>query len=197
MTGAGSPAVSGATGGNAPAAAPAAAAPPGGRLAVDERRIYASGMSNGGMMSHRLACEMADSFRAIAAVAVGGLHGGEGHALSPWLLLPLMMMAAGLAGAARPLGRALDHRGTRPHVLAAIDHDAIAGLQAEALCQCPVDGGTPLAFAFGQRHQRQAAFHRAAHRVVQPAERYAAGVRLARGVQGDHDARVVVVGQGR
>ncbi len=36
---------------------------------------------------------------ALAAVAVGGLHGGEGFAASPWLLLPLMMGAAALAGA--------------------------------------------------------------------------------------------------
>ncbi len=36
---------------------------------------------------------------ALAAVAVGGLHGGSGFELSPWLLLPLMMAAAALAGA--------------------------------------------------------------------------------------------------
>lgn len=36
---------------------------------------------------------------ALAAVAVGGLHGGDGFAASPWLLLPLMMSAAALAGA--------------------------------------------------------------------------------------------------
>jgi simple sugar transport system permease protein len=36
---------------------------------------------------------------ALAAVAVGGLHGGEGFAASPWVLLPLMMLAAALAGA--------------------------------------------------------------------------------------------------
>lgn len=36
---------------------------------------------------------------ALAAVAVGGLHGGSGFQASPWLLLPLMMAAAALAGA--------------------------------------------------------------------------------------------------
>jgi len=36
---------------------------------------------------------------ALAAVAVGGLHGGDGFALSPWLLFPLMLLAAALAGA--------------------------------------------------------------------------------------------------
>ena len=44
---------------------------------------------------------------ALAAVAVGGLHGGSGFALSPWLLFPLMMLAAALAGALLLLGPAL------------------------------------------------------------------------------------------
>lgn len=44
---------------------------------------------------------------AIAAVAVGGLHGGSGFELPVWLLLPLMMAAAALAGALLLLGPAL------------------------------------------------------------------------------------------
>jgi general nucleoside transport system permease protein len=36
---------------------------------------------------------------ALAAVAVGGLHGGSGFLVSTWLLLPAMMFAAALAGA--------------------------------------------------------------------------------------------------
>ena len=44
---------------------------------------------------------------ALAAVAVGGLHGGTGFALHPALLFPLMMMAAALAGALLLLGPAL------------------------------------------------------------------------------------------
>lgn len=42
------------------------------RYAVDTRRIYASGFSNGGQMTSRLALEMADRFAAIGANA-GGL----------------------------------------------------------------------------------------------------------------------------
>lgn len=38
-------------------------------VAVDPRRIFAAGMSNGGMLSHRLACDAADLFRAVASVA--------------------------------------------------------------------------------------------------------------------------------
>jgi len=36
---------------------------------VDENRIYATGMSNGARFSYRLACEMSDTFAAIAAVS--------------------------------------------------------------------------------------------------------------------------------
>jgi len=44
---------------------------------------------------------------ALAAVAVGGLHGGTGFELSPWLLFPLMLIAAAVAGALLLLGPAL------------------------------------------------------------------------------------------
>jgi polyhydroxybutyrate depolymerase len=37
--------------------------------AIDAHRIYAVGMSNGGMMAHRLGCEAADVFAAVASVA--------------------------------------------------------------------------------------------------------------------------------
>ncbi len=37
--------------------------------AVDDRRMYATGISNGGMMSYRLACELSDQIAAIGPVA--------------------------------------------------------------------------------------------------------------------------------
>jgi polyhydroxybutyrate depolymerase len=40
-----------------------------GRACIDRSRVYATGMSNGGFMSHRLGCEAADAFAAIAPVA--------------------------------------------------------------------------------------------------------------------------------
>lgn len=39
------------------------------RVRIDAQRIFATGLSNGGMMAYRLACEAPDLFRAIAAVA--------------------------------------------------------------------------------------------------------------------------------
>jgi simple sugar transport system permease protein len=44
---------------------------------------------------------------ALAAVAVGGLHGGDGFAWPAWLLFPMMVGAAALAGALLLLGPAL------------------------------------------------------------------------------------------
>jgi len=39
------------------------------RYNVDRRRVYATGMSNGGMLAHRLACELPQVFAAVASVA--------------------------------------------------------------------------------------------------------------------------------
>lgn len=39
------------------------------QVSIDGARVFATGMSNGGMLAHRLACEAPDVFRAVAAVA--------------------------------------------------------------------------------------------------------------------------------
>lgn len=39
------------------------------RLNIDKKRIYATGISNGGMMAYRVACEMTQTFAAIAPVS--------------------------------------------------------------------------------------------------------------------------------
>lgn len=41
---------------------------------IDPKRIYAAGMSNGGIFSYRLACEMSDTFAAVAPVAGAWLY---------------------------------------------------------------------------------------------------------------------------
>lgn len=46
-------------------------------VCIDDARIYATGFSNGGFLSHRLACEASDLIAAIAPVSsVNGLPGG-------------------------------------------------------------------------------------------------------------------------
>ena len=59
------------------------------RLHIDNSRIFATGMSNGGMLSYRLACEMADTFKAIASVAgTDGTGTGTGcHPAQPIAVL--------------------------------------------------------------------------------------------------------------
>ncbi len=39
------------------------------KLCVDPARVYSTGMSNGGFLSHRIGCELSDKFAAIAPVA--------------------------------------------------------------------------------------------------------------------------------
>lgn len=49
---------------------------------VDPKRVYVTGMSNGGMMSHRLGIELSDKIAAIAPV-VGALFGDEPQPKAP------------------------------------------------------------------------------------------------------------------
>ncbi|MFH1210847.1 MAG: PHB depolymerase family esterase [archaeon] len=44
-----------------------------GKFNVDEKRVYATGISNGGLMTNRLGCELADKIAAIATVAPAAL----------------------------------------------------------------------------------------------------------------------------
>jgi polyhydroxybutyrate depolymerase len=39
------------------------------QISIDRQKVFATGMSNGGMMSHRLGCEMPDVVKAIAPIA--------------------------------------------------------------------------------------------------------------------------------
>lgn len=61
--------------------------------AVDTRGVYATGMSNGGIMSHRLACESADKIAAIAPVA-GVLMIEDWDACQPPRLISIMHIHA-------------------------------------------------------------------------------------------------------
>jgi polyhydroxybutyrate depolymerase len=60
----------------------------GNQYCLDPRRIYATGMSNGGFMSHRLACEMSDVFAAVAPVA--GVLGIPPTSCTPSRAVPII-----------------------------------------------------------------------------------------------------------
>jgi len=59
-----------------------------GTYAIDSKRVYATGMSNGGMMSYRLACEAADLFAAVAPVA-GALNVADCEPAEPVSVLAI------------------------------------------------------------------------------------------------------------
>lgn len=88
------------------------------RACVDPSRVYATGMSNGGFFSHRLACEAADVIAAVAPVA--GVLGIDEEACNPARPIPIIHLHG--TGDMRELrsvpGRCerhrLYHRGCRP-----------------------------------------------------------------------------------
>lgn len=55
---------------------------------VDPKRVYAAGFSNGGFLSHRLACEMSDVFAAIAPVS--GVFGMDPAKCTPARPVPVL-----------------------------------------------------------------------------------------------------------
>ncbi len=55
-------------------------------LCVDDTRVYATGMSNGGFLSHRIGCELSTRFAAVAPVA--GVNGMQ--SCSPSRPMPVM-----------------------------------------------------------------------------------------------------------
>ena len=59
------------------------------RAHIDPSRIYATGLSNGGAMSHRLGCQMADRFAAIAPIAGGNQYATSAEC-EPSRAMPVM-----------------------------------------------------------------------------------------------------------
>jgi polyhydroxybutyrate depolymerase len=76
---------------------------------VDERRVYATGMSNGGMMAHRLGLELSDRLAAIAPV-VATLFGDEEP---PARAVPALMINGRLDSNVPPQGGPPGGRGAR------------------------------------------------------------------------------------
>ena len=56
------------------------------RYSIDRNRVYATGISNGAMMSYRLASEASDVFAAVAPVS--GAAAGQKNASSPLIVFP-------------------------------------------------------------------------------------------------------------
>jgi polyhydroxybutyrate depolymerase len=78
------------------------------RYPIDARRVYATGMSNGGMMAHRAAIELPNRIAAIAPV-VGTLFGDEKRPIHP---VSALMINGALDENVPPAGGAPGGRGT-------------------------------------------------------------------------------------
>lgn len=89
---------------------------------IDQDRVFATGMSNGGIMSYRLACELSDKIAAIAPVA-----GGMNAALAPRChpARPISLLA--INGTADPF---VPWQGGQVHVFR--DHGAVLGASDSA-----------------------------------------------------------------
>ncbi len=55
---------------------------------IDKKRIFATGMSNGGFFAHRLACSLSDRIAAVAPVA--GVLGIEPNTCTPYRPMPIL-----------------------------------------------------------------------------------------------------------
>ncbi len=60
-----------------------------GRLNVDRARVFATGISNGGAMSHRLGCELSDEVAAIAPIG-GAMQLTVSHECAPERAVPVL-----------------------------------------------------------------------------------------------------------
>jgi polyhydroxybutyrate depolymerase len=97
---------------------------------IDHARVYATGMSNGGFMSGRLACELADKIAAVAIVgaSLSEKEAGDCHPVQPVSVLivqgtadPVVPFAGGPLGDAGVRGVALSHDAAVQRFVAA-DH---------------------------------------------------------------------------
>ncbi|RFC53544.1 extracellular catalytic domain type 1 short-chain-length polyhydroxyalkanoate depolymerase [Brumimicrobium aurantiacum] len=62
-----------------------------GQYAIDEDRVYSTGMSNGGFMSYHLACELEDKITAVASVT-GTMIANQAAGCNPTKPIPTMLI---------------------------------------------------------------------------------------------------------
>jgi len=119
-------------------------------LSIDEKRIYVTGPSNGGIFTYRLGCEMADVFAAIAPV-IGNLAEPLGMACAPQEAVSVLA----INGDADPFipiqGGECCKRGDGGRLLSTKDSlnffvkkNGCSGTPVREMLPAPVDDGTTL-----------------------------------------------------
>lgn len=114
------------------------------KLCVDPRRVYATGMSNGGFMSYRLACELSDVIAAVAPVA--GVLGVPDEACAPGRPVPVMHFHGTADGTVPFEGSALlGFRSVRDTIDSWVTRDGCDATPSETLAEgrtrCETYGG--------------------------------------------------------
>ena len=142
---------------------------------VDKSRVYVAGISNGGMMAQRLACEQADRIAGIATVA-GGMPTGLTGTCKPARALPVLVIhgtedpivpwAGGAVAGFEEFGKVLSARETAGFwaannrcgdggvIAAEPDRDTKDGtrVKLEVFASCPAGAAVKLAAIEGGGH---------------------------------------------
>ncbi len=142
---------------------------------VDKNRVYVTGISNGGMMAQRLACEQADRIAGIATVA-GGMPSGLAGTCKPARALPVLVIhgtedpivpwGGGAVAGFEEFGKVLSARdtagfwaannqcGTSGVIAAEPDRDPKDGtrVKLEVFASCPAGAAVKLAAIEGGGH---------------------------------------------
>ena len=142
---------------------------------VDKSRVYVAGISNGGMMAQRLACEQADRIAGIATVA-GGMPTGLTGTCKPARALPVLVIhgtedpivpwSGGAVAGFEDFGKVLSARETAKFwaannrcgdggvIAAEPDRDPKDGtrVKMEVFASCPVGAAVKLAAVEGGGH---------------------------------------------
>lgn len=90
-------------------------------MPVDRRRIYGTGFSNGALFVHRLACDAADLFAALASVAATSLEPGAVPACAPSRPVSILFMHGTADPSFPPEGRTF---GQEPFAIRSLSIDA-------------------------------------------------------------------------
>jgi len=125
---------------------------------VDSARIMSTGMSYGGIMSHTVACEMSDVFRAVGIMS-GAFFGGRGstcvnHPIAAWITHgdadTTVTFASGESARDRIL--ATNHCGTTMHAVdpsPCVQYDGCDAGNPVVWCPVAGEGHTIPSFAAG------------------------------------------------
>ena len=115
------------------------------RFNVDKRRIFATGISNGAMMCHRLACEMSDRIAAIAPIA--GSMGVSGYPSRPVSVIYFQ----GTADKFMPIGGGKGPRSLRGEYFESMDQSVSFWLNRDGIAGPPrvVQRGDSTGYYYG------------------------------------------------